>query len=433
MQELHPRLTRPLAAFLAIAICAIGFLFARTAMADAAGRYVALGDSSSTGSGLGTQYPGSRQLCWQTQNSYPVFIASALAISDFTSATCSASWVNDLTTSQDLYDPATSNPIADIAPPQANALNGTETLVTMSIGINDSGYGDIVDACLVKPTPATPCKDSSTYNNFVSRANALLSSPLGDAIDEIHRRSPNAEVWVIGYPRLIPEDVSNCPGKVDISAGDALTVNAWQRALNDTERATTESHNAFYVDVFSASTGHDACQTDAAARWQNPGPSASPSGWSLHPTLAGQQAVAQLFVHAFQSQTLAMKFRSKKVRSVASRLAPITTTSPKAFGARFEVTLARSGTVEFFIDRAKPGRIKGGRCRSMPGRTGRNRKACTRYKSVSSGVALALPGGSSSVYFTGRAGGKRLAAGKYRLRARLGTLSAKTPTFKLSN
>jgi hypothetical protein len=45
-----------------------------TGVASAAGRYVAFGDSGTTGSGLGTQSPGSRKLCWQTQNSYPEMV-----------------------------------------------------------------------------------------------------------------------------------------------------------------------------------------------------------------------------------------------------------------------------------------------------------------------------------------------------------------------
>jgi hypothetical protein len=253
---------------------------------------------------------------------------------------------------------------------------------------------------------------------------------------------------VIGYPRLVPENVSNCPGRIAVSTDDAVIVNAWQNAVNDTEKATTESHDAYYVDVFSVSGGHDACQTNAAARWTNPSQAATPSGWSFHPTEAGQTAVAGLFVNALNSprpirpprpggnapigQTLSIKFGSRKVRAVSSRLAPITTTAPSKNGAKFAVTLARTGTVEFFIDRAKPGHLKNGKCRALSKRASKGRDACTRYVGLASTVTLSLPGGASNVYFTGRAGGKQLSAGKYRLRAVIGTLSAKTKTFTLS-
>lgn len=454
MQPLIPRLSKPLLALLAVALCASGLCVVGADQAGAAGRYVAFGDSATTGSGLGSEYPGSRPLCWQTQVSYPVYVKSALSFSDFASAACSAAWVNDLTTTQELWNEATSQ-FEDTAPPQLDALNGTETLVTVAMGGNDSGYGDIVNNCLNNTTTGTPCKDqyvTNGVNYFVNRANTLMSAPLGDAIDEIHRRSPNAEVWIVGYLRLLPEqeDVSNCLGRVDISAGDAPVVEDWQRAMNKTARETAESHDAYYVDVLSQSTKHDACRPIANDRWINPGPAATPSGWSLHPTAAGHLAIANLFINAFNSprpvrpvksgpngttligQTLSIAFSAKKVRSATSGSAPIMTTPPKKRGAKLEVKLARSGTVEFAVDRAKAGRIKAGKCRSMSKRAGKGRKACTRYVPLQSKVILALPGGSSSVYFTGRAGGKRLAAGKYRLRAALGTLSAKTPTFKLS-
>ncbi|MGH2960456.1 MAG: hypothetical protein ACRDKE_12680, partial [Solirubrobacterales bacterium] len=134
-------------ALLAVALCAIGLCAFGADRSSAAGRYVAFGDSGTTGSGLGAQSPGSRDLCYQTDNSYPVYLKSALAFSDFATAACSAAWTNDLTTSQSLYNP-TLMAFTDTAPPQFDALLGTETLITISIGDNDSGYGDIVSTCL---------------------------------------------------------------------------------------------------------------------------------------------------------------------------------------------------------------------------------------------------------------------------------------------
>lgn len=447
----------PLVGFLAIALSAIGICAFGAEQSNAAGRYVAFGDSNSTGSGLdGTNtVPGSPPLCHRTQYSYPAFVAASLGFSDFASATCSAAGIREFTESQPLYN-GSPTPAA-YAPPQFDTLNGSETLVSITIGANDSGYGTYAGACLENTNPsATPCTDtyvSNGINALVESARNGITNRLGAAIDQIHARSPNAEVWVIGYARMTPVDVSNCPGKIGISSGDAPTFNAWQVAINDFARAETEAHDAYYVDVFTPSEGHDGCQTNASTRWSNPGPAATTSGWYLHPTLNGQTAMAGLFINAFNSprpirpikpgpngttptpigQTLDIEFGSKKVRAVTSRVSPITTTRPAKYGAKLAVTLARSGTVQFEIDRAKPGRIKNGKCRSMSRRDGKGRKACTRYVSVPSKINLALTGGSSTVYFTGRANGKRLSAGKYRLRAELGSLSAKTPVFSLSH
>lgn len=439
MQSLLPRFLAPSLALLALAVVAIA-----PADAGAAGRYVALGDSNATGSGLDPS--NNVAPCYRTQNSYSAFTATALGISDFVSVACSGAGINEFT-----------NPFvaAGNTAPQFNTLLGTETLVSITIGANDSGYGYYVDACLKNPNlSTTPCKDdfvSNGVNSLVTSARDGLTNRLGPAIDEIHRRAPKAEVWVIGYPRLIPPDGANCPGRVEVSTGDAPVFNAWQAALNDYARAETEAHDAYFVDVFTPSAGHDGCQIDPATRWSNPKFAAMPpgAGWDFHPTLAGETAMYQLFLNALNSprpvrprrdnttppigQTLSVKFGTKKVRAVKSQLAPFTSTAPKKNGARLRVTLARSGSVEFFVERAKPGRVKNGRCRSLSKRASKGRKACTRYVSQSSTVTLSLPGGTSTVYFTGRAGGKRLSAGKYRLRAELGALSAKTPIFSLSH
>lgn len=449
MQTLLPRPTMPLVALLVVALCAIGLCTFGAGQANAAGRYVALGDSNATGTGLGALMPGSPNSCARTQNSYPATIAGALNITDFESVACNGAGITEFTAQQPLpYDPGP-------AAPQFSKLNGSETLVTITIGGNDSGYGTIVNTCLKNTNPsATPCRDtyvSNGVNFLVNNAYNSISSRLGAAIDQIHSISPNAEVWVIGYVRLIPNDVSNCVGKIGVSAADAPVVTQWLEAMNNVEKALVEDHDAYYVDVHTPSEGHDACQNEPNARWAYGNDAATPPGASsMHPTVAGQLAAAGLFINAFNSprpirpikpgldgkqpigQTLNISFGSKKVRSVSSSLAPITKTAPAKNGARLAVTLARSATVEFLIDRAKPGRIKNGKCRSMSKRAGKGRKACTRYVPVKSKVTLALPGGTSNVYFTGRAGGKRLSEGKYRLRAVLGTLSAKTPTFKLS-
>lgn len=440
-----PRLTTPLLALLSVALCAVGLCTFAAGQADAAGRYVAFGDSNATGTGLGALVPGSPNSCVRTQNSYPETIASALDFSDFESVACNGAGIPEFTSPQDLqFDPGP-------APPQFSKLNGSETLVTITIGGNDSGYGTIVNTCLKNTNPsATPCRDTYAPNGvnvLVSNTYDRVYAQLGTAIDQIHSISPNAEVWVIGYVRLIPNDVSNCVGKIGVSAGDAPVVTGWLEAMNNVEKAVVEAHDAYYVDVHTASEGHDACQSDPNARWAYGNEAATPSGGSsMHPNAAGQLAAASLFVNAFNSprpiraprgnapigQTLKLKTSAKKLRAVSSKLAPISRTAPAKNGAKLRVTLARTGSVQFIIDRAKKGHVKNGKCRSLSKRASKGRKVCTRYVSLSSRVTLTLPGGTTNVYFTGRANGKRLSAGKYRVRAKLGTLSARTRTFTLS-
>lgn len=438
---------------LAATCCALGLsLLALPAAGAAGGRYVALGDSSSTGSGLGSEAAGSPPICYRTDNSYPAFIKAAYGFTDYAAVNCASAGITEFTNSQPLYDPYPV--VTGYAPPQFDALNGTETLVTISIGANDSGYGQYINDCLQNSNPsATPCTDtyvSGGTNALVTSARDGLTNRLGPAIDKIHMKSPNAEVWVIGYPRLTPTDVSSCPGRIGISAGDAQTFDAWQVAVNNYARAETEAHDAYYVDLYTPSAGHDGCQADPADRWSNPNAAAVPpnAGWGLHPNLAGETAMAQHFATAYNSprpirpiknsptpigQTLGMGFPKKKVAAVNTRLSPISRTAPAKRGARFTVSLARSGTVTFEIDRASKGHLRNGVCRALSKRASRGRKTCTRFARAGASIDLALGGGETPLYFTGRVSGKRLAEGRYRLRARLGTLSAKSSVFALSH
>lgn len=436
--QTNPRLSaRPLA-LLAIAISAIGLLaFGAAGSRAATGRYVALGDSNSNGVGLGATDPGSIPNCYRTVNGYPSLVASALGFSDFATAGCSSAAVNDFTTTQDLYP-------SGVAPPQFDLLNGTETVVSITIGGNDAGFGYVKGNCF-QPSPgstsATPCRDNYGSDGTTLKTYATnMGYGLGVAIDQIHSISPNARVFIVGYPRLIPPNGAGCWGKTNISSLDAPIFDIWQRSIAEVQKSMAEAHDADYVDMYEASAGHDGCQP--SGQWTNPDLNANPND---HPTLAGMQAMAQRLITAINTpkaskggtgangQTISLVFTARKVRAASAPLAPVVGNAPSKHGAKFSVTLKNAADVDFFVDRAKPGRLKGGKCRSMSSSAGKGRKACTLYVHAASTTKLTLPAGDSTVYFTGRSGAKRLKSGKYRVRAVTSGLSVKTPTFSLSN
>lgn len=435
MQMTAPRLPAPALALLAIAFCAVGLCaFGAAESRAAAGRYVALGDSNSNGVGLGATFPGSIPNCYRTVNGYPSFVASALGFSNFAAATCSSAAVNDFTTDQPLYPSGT-------APPQFNLLNGSETIVSMTIGGNDAGFGFVIGNCFQSSTAtpsATPCRNAYGADGAALTKSANdMGYGLGIAIDQIHAISPNATVFVVGYPRLIPPDGAGCWGKTNISSADAPVFNVWQQSIAQVHKDIAASHDAVYVDMYDASAGHDGCQS--SGQWTNPDKNANPNN---HPTLAGEQAMAQRLITAINTprpgksvagQSISVAFASKRVRATTAHVAPITRAAPSKNGAKLGVTLTRAGEVRFLVDHAKPGRIKNGRCRSISRRAAKGRKACTIYLRAASPTTLTLPIGSSTVYFTGRSGSKRLKPGKYRLRAVASGSTAKTRTFSLSN
>jgi hypothetical protein len=185
---------------------------------------------------------------------------------------------------------------------------------------------------------------------------------LGVAIDQIHSISPNARVFIVGYPRLIPPNGAGCWGKTNISSVDAPIFDIWQRSIAEVQKSMAEAHDADYVDMYEASAGHDGCQS--SGQWTNPDLNANPND---HPTLAGMQAMAQRLITAINTpkaskggtgangQTISLVFTARKVRAASAPLAPVVGNAPSKHGAKFSVTLKNAADVDFFVDRAKPG------------------------------------------------------------------------------
>src|SRR5690349_4927644 len=116
---------------LAIACTALASLVAVPSSSGAeavtpGGRYVALGDSYSADSGVPPLTPGTNPVCLQSAHNYPKQVAAALGLS-LTDVTCGGATVSHMTTAQYPKVPA-----------QFDALNGTESVVTLGIGGNDN-------------------------------------------------------------------------------------------------------------------------------------------------------------------------------------------------------------------------------------------------------------------------------------------------------
>lgn len=282
-------------ALLALALCAAALAGCGGSdePVSTATRYVALGDSNTSGAGLPTPVAGAPENCFRTESGYPAFAAKQLGLDEFESVACSGAGINSFVAIQELYP-------SGEAPPQFNALKGNETVVSITIGDNDAGFGEVTETCLKAKSPTdTPCADKfiTDEGNKLEQAAQALAKPLGEKIDAIHDRSPKAKVFVVGYGPIIPEDGAGCWGKVNVSAADAPIFYGWQKAITETERATAAKHDATYVDFFNAGKGHDACQA-ASKRWTNPVNGVGAAGWPVHPTVEGSRAAAALLVKA---------------------------------------------------------------------------------------------------------------------------------------
>jgi hypothetical protein len=187
-------------------------------------------------------------------------------------------------------------------PPQFDALSTTTDVVTLSIGGNDNDtflkavYGCGLLDSLVLLDLGAPCQ--VLYGDSLSTAIAADEANLAAALQEIHRRSPRAEVFVVGYPAFFPPSGS-CRPQVPLTTGDVAFVHGLFQDLNAMMRRAAAGNDAVYIDAYTPSLGHDMCQ-DAATRWVEPYTTA-PGAATAHPNAAGHTATATVVAAAMQA------------------------------------------------------------------------------------------------------------------------------------
>lgn len=173
--------------------------------------YLALGDSFSAGEGVesfepGTNFSGVNE-CHRSNSAYARLISGsspkipALGVQGFRA--CSGAVTDNIR-----YGPQWNEPGAQLDLP---AWPDTTTqLVTLTIGGNDIRFGDFAKACIYWSC----AKDSTEYGTSLNAINNTLPSKLVETYKEILQRTPNAKIYVLGYPHVIAD-------KKDGDANDA--------------------------------------------------------------------------------------------------------------------------------------------------------------------------------------------------------------------
>lgn len=392
-----------------------------------AGRIVALGDSSASGPELGPEYPDAPPECDRTTGGYPALVAGQVVHSDFVNETCSGAVASSLFTGY-------TYPSGNRVRAQLDALDGTEDVVLLNIGINNADSGDVGNNCLYHGgVPSNTC--TSTYvdngvNELIAKGQGI-ATPVGQAIDAVRAKSTHAKIFLVGYLDTAPPSAAGCTGRIFLTATDGPVFDRWEVAINDTLRSVAAAKGAHFVDAYSQSAGHTACEPVASQRWTNPYIGVS-KGVPIHPTPEGAAAVAQMVTQAMsaagvylgpEARLEALTF-SKFHR--ADRGSTFTRNPPPRGGAPLTLKLDQVGTVQLKLDRVASGRMKNGRCRAV--RVGnRSGKRCTRYIPRGRWWPAALPKGTSTIYVTGRSAGKRLTPGRYRVRVFSDSLHVPTP------
>lgn len=288
-------LVRMLAPLMAAAALAATVVVAGLAAPASAAplNYVALGDSYTAGAGILPLSSTISPLCLQTTLNYPHLIAHADGF-DLQDVSCSGATSGDMTSSQ----------YPGVAP-QFDALSGSTSVVTVGIGGNDNdlfvgalvdcGVTDILDFLNI----GSPCKDiyGNTFANDVSGD----ASTIGGVLQGVHARSPQAQVFVVGYPDLLPQS-GHCYPTMPLTTGDTAYLNGIEEDLNSMLQSEASAFGATFVNTFTPSIGHDACKS-SSVRWINP-IIASGGGISVHPNPTGESELATFVQSALSSKGL---------------------------------------------------------------------------------------------------------------------------------
>ncbi|NGO77314.1 SGNH/GDSL hydrolase family protein [Streptomyces sp. YC504] len=243
-------------------------------------RYVALGDSYTSGPGIPDQVDAN---CARSNRNYPSVAAWKIRPASFKDVSCGGA------TTEHMWQQQGTNP------PQLDALDKRTTLVTVGIGGNDIGFGEIVGTCtrLSFTDPyGSPCTKQYTAGGTDQLAARIANTApkIEKVIDAIHDRAPRARVYVVGYPVIVADSGKGCWPYVQQAEGDVPYLRDTGKRLNAMLRDVARDNRARFVDTYTPTIGHDVCQAPET-RWVEPLQPTSPAA-PFHPNAKGEAAMA---------------------------------------------------------------------------------------------------------------------------------------------
>jgi lysophospholipase L1-like esterase len=248
--------------------CATVVLGAAAAPAVAT-RYVALGDSYSSGTGTRTYYDSS---CQRSVYAYPYLLHNAHTGWTFVHAACSGAKTGDILNTQ------------------SASLTADTNWVTYTIGGNDAGFSSVITEC-AQPWWSSDC------NGAIDQAQAYITNTLPGRLDLVNNKikslSPSAKVIVLDYPHLFMGE--DCNAATWFSPSEETRLNQTADMLRDklSAAATRAGANFIFRDVIPPFIGHAICDS---VEWLNG--LSNPIGESYHPNTSGHSSGYYPVVHA---------------------------------------------------------------------------------------------------------------------------------------
>jgi lysophospholipase L1-like esterase len=254
--------------------------------------YVALGDSYAAGPLVPVQ-TGEPLGCLRSTGNYPSVVARTIGVADFRDVSCSSATTEHLAGSQ-------VTPLG-VNPPQLDALGPDTELVTLTVGGNDIGFGDIVSEC-ARRSPLQPtgsaCRDFYTSGGSDELTQRIdeAAPQVAAALAAIESRSPDAQVLLVGYPAILPDEGPGCFPVVPFSPGDVDYLRGVEKDLNAMLVEQAAGTGVEYVDTYTPSIGRDVCQP-ATSKWIEGLVPTSPAA-PIHPNARGMAGIGAVVAAA---------------------------------------------------------------------------------------------------------------------------------------
>jgi lysophospholipase L1-like esterase len=261
-------------------------------------RYVALGDSYAAGPLIPVQ-TGEPAGCQRSDRNYPSVVAETLEVAAFRDVSCSAATTEHITGPQEVS--------LGVNPPQADALTPDTDLVTITIGGNDIGFGEIVSECAQR-SPQQPtgsaCKDHYTAGGSDELAQRVedAAPEVAGVLEAVEQRSPDARVLLVGYPAILPDEGPGCFPLVPFSPGDVAYLRGVQKDLNAMLADQAAGAGVDFVDTYTPSIGHDACQPPGT-KWVEGLVPTAPAA-PVHPNALGMAQIGAVVADAAEDSVV---------------------------------------------------------------------------------------------------------------------------------
>jgi lysophospholipase L1-like esterase len=261
--------------------------------------YVALGDSYSAGLGIAPPTGLPTPECAQSASNYPHQVAAAYGL-ELTDVTCSGADTADITTTSQY--PASA--------PQVSALSADTDIVTITIGGNDLGFADVARSCLAQsasgpllfPTnegvflPNCAAAYTAQGDSLAARLAVEVAPALATTYAQIAAAAPNAEVFVVGYPRIFPGTLPeggcytspfSTANSYPFTDVDTAYLHSVEVKLDAAIQAAAAAAGFTYVPTFSTAGENSACAPVGTAYVNGVILSEAGALSSLHPNTLG--------------------------------------------------------------------------------------------------------------------------------------------------